>query len=169
MGGDIRFDCEQYALAEIPSKAMEKISVEEMHDIQKLIPKAEFEFPFDNDKLVSFYPNASEMADIDEVGEISNKFLDSILSKEYICKEDEINTLIRALSGLKHERLWEIADYFLWRSSYISHLEQSNMTIIVKALMKLPRTEELENYLIEIMVEYEQEYPSIKKLIMNYF
>ena len=67
----------------------EKISLEDMKHIQSLIPKVEAEFSYENDELVSSYPDADEMADIDEIG-----------------------TLIKALGGLKHERLWEIADYF---------------------------------------------------------
>ena len=61
---------------------------------------------------MSSYPDADEMADIDEIGEVSNEWLDQTVSKECICNVDEIGTLIKALGGLKHERLWEIADCF---------------------------------------------------------
>lgn len=87
--GDIRFAFDEYELEEIPNYIGEKISLEDMKYIQSLIPKVEAEFSYENDELVSSYPDADEMADIDEIG-----------------------TLIKALGGLKHERLWEIADYF---------------------------------------------------------
>lgn len=97
---------------------------------------------------MSSYPDADEMADIDEIG-----------------------TLIKALGGLRHERLWEIADYFLRRCSYLSFFrlhDTNTVTTIIKVLMKMPRSNELEKYLLDIMVEYEEEYPSVGEMIGDY-
>lgn len=60
---------------------------------------------------------------------------------------------------------------FLRRCSYLSFLrlhDTNTVTTIVKVLMRIPRSNELEKYLLDIMVEYEEEYPSVEELIVDY-
>lgn len=60
---------------------------------------------------------------------------------------------------------------FLRRCSYLSFLrlhDTNTVTTIIKVLMKMPRSNELEKYLLDIMVEYEDEYPSVRELIGDY-
>lgn len=170
---DIRFSCEEYALEKIPRHMGEKIPSKEMERIQKMIPKETqyFEFPYDVENLTAYYPDVAEVACMDEAGEITEEQLDAIVAERKKMNYDELGTFFQALSGLKHKRLLEMADYFLRKSSYISFSrvhDTDTMTGIVRELMKLPRTEELESFLIEIMVEYEGEYPTLREIIVDY-
>lgn len=143
-----------------------------MKTIQALIPDTDFEFPYNNEQLVAYYPDADEVTYIDEVVDVSNEKLNQILSENYICSIDEISVLIKALSGLKHERFFELADFFLKKCSYISAFrfhDTDTIITIVERLMKLPSSAEMEDYLLDIMMEYEDEYPAVREKILEYF
>ena len=171
VAGDMRFACDEYGVKAVPTNMGEKITFQEMQGIQKLIPDAGSSFPYDNDELASYYPTADEVAFIDDIGEISEERLDQIVQEIHICERDEICTLIRALGGLRHKRLFEMSDFFLKRCSYLSgtgYYDPEMFRIILEELMKLPRSGELEMYLIDIMVEYEDEYPTVGKMILEY-
>lgn len=164
VAGEMRFPCDGYTREIIPFRRQE-------NGMKLSIPDTDLALPFDNDELVSYYPDVAETADIDEVGEISDERLDQILAEKHICKIDEIDLLIKALGGLRHERLFEVADYFLRHCSYISFLRIHETDIvmdIVKQLFKIPRTPELEHYLIDLMVMYEDEYPLVGDKILEY-
>lgn len=171
--GDIVFACEEYGLEEITKNVGEQASFTEMENIQKMILKGplDFKLPYDSKALVSYYPNVEEIAIIDAVGDISDERLNQIISGEIFCSNDEICELIKALGGLKHRRLLEIADYFLLKCTYTAKSRYHNVDVIitiVKELIRMPRTEELEQYLIDVMVELENEYASVREIILDY-
>lgn len=67
--------------------------------------------------------------------------------------------------------MFELADYFLWKCSYLTLLVFHDMDIfeaIVEQLMKQPHTEELTDYMVSLMVEYEDEYPSVGERIKEW-
>lgn len=169
--GDMSFACDEYSLKENTLHVDKRLSLMETRRIQKLIPKKSFEFPYDNEALASYYPNVEQMAAIDAVGDITDERINDIISEKYICELDEISTLMKALGGLKHERILEVADYFLRQCTYISFFSlyaPDTVMVIIGEILKMPRTDELEKYLIDIMIEYEDEYPSVGKMIIEY-
>lgn len=97
--------------------------------------------------------------------------LDRIVSEQDVCQIDEIITLIKAMGGLQHKRLFEVGDFFLQRCSYTFLPRYHNPGMaeaILDELMKLPRDRELDNYLIDFMVECESDLPTIGKKILGY-
>lgn len=169
--GDMRFACEKYGLKEASGDFVKRISFDEIMQVREWIPAAERELPYDEEALAAYYPNAEEMADIDACGDISEKKLDRILSEDCICTPKEIQILMKGLGGLRHERLFELADFFLEKCSYISLLRFHDADLfmgIVEQLVKLPHSAELEEYMINLMVEYEDEYPSAAERIADW-
>ncbi|MBP3569883.1 MAG: hypothetical protein J6K04_12050 [Lachnospiraceae bacterium] len=169
--GEFKFSAAMYGLEEVPSFIKEKSSPEEVVHIRGMISNIEGEFPYDNEELVSCYPSVEEVAYIDEAGKITEEYLEQILSERHICNMEEIDVLMKALGGLRHERLFQLADFFLNKCTYTAVAGYHNMDIIftiVQQILKLPRTEQMEEYLIEIMVKYEDEYPIVKAEILEY-
>lgn len=168
--GDMRFSCDTYSLKDMSCMG-DKVSKKKMDHILSQIPNTDFGFPYDNDELVSYYPDVEEISIIDEVEEISDEYLDQIVSEKHICTNKEISNLVKGLSGLKHPRLFEVADFFLSNCSYTCFLRNRDVQTvedIVKVLLKRPRNDELEQYLLELMIEYEDEYPLVGKMIIEY-
>ena len=169
--GDMRFACDEYGIDDIPKVMVEKISEAEMENINRMISVPEEKFPYDSDALASYYPSVDEISCIDAAGEISDERLDRIVSEQDVCQIDEIITLIKAMGGLQHKRLFEIGDFFLQRCSYtfLPRYHNSGMAeAILDELMKLPRDTELENYLIDFMVECESDFPAVGEKILEY-
>lgn len=173
--GEMRFSCEQYGVKAAGTMAWEKAPLEKMQRLRGLFSEQEPPFPYDNEALASVYPNAREISDVDayvdEYGEITEEWLDRILTEEYVCNPEEIRTLMEALVGLRHERLFELADYFLWNCSYLNLLafhDTDTFGTIVEQLMKQPHTGELVDYMVNLMVEYEDEYPSVGERIKEW-
>lgn len=173
--GEMRFSCEQYGVEAAKGMEWEKMSWEKAWHMRELFREQEPPFPYDHEALASFYPDARGISDVDEYvskyGEITEEGLDRILEEEHVCNPEEIRALMEALGGLGHERLFELADYFLWKCSYLSLLVFHDMDIfeaIVEQLMKQPHTEELTDYMVSLMVEYEDEYPSVGERIKEW-
>lgn len=169
--GDMRFACEEYGLKKVPGVFGKKISFDEIVQLQELVPDAEHELSYEEEVLAAYYPNAEETADIDACGDVSEEKLDRILSEDYICTPEEIQILMKGLGGLRHERLFELADFFLEKCSYVSLLRLHDVNLfteIVEQLVKLPHSAELEAYMVNLMVEYEDEYPSVTERIVEW-
>lgn len=173
--GEMRFSCEQYGVKAVRTMAWEKAPLEKMQRLRGLFSEQEPPFPYDNESLACVYPNAREISDVDayvnEYGEITEEWLDRIQAEEHICNPEEMRTLMGALAGLRHERLFELADYFLWNCSYLKLLafhDTDTFGTIVEQLMKLPHTGELVDYMVDLMVEYEDEYPSVGERIKEW-
>lgn len=169
--GEMRFACDRYGLTERNAIARKKATYEEMQQMWELIPVAERELPYDGGDLAAAYPSAEEMADIDACGEITDQRLDRIVSGEHTCSLEEIQVLMNALGGLRHERLFELADYFLEKCPCLSWLrvhDTGTFGAIVRQLLKLPRSDRLEAYLLNLMVEYEEEYPFVTDRIAEW-
>ncbi len=175
MTGDMWFSCEKYGVRSGRNMEWKKLPPEKMRAIQTRFSRQEPPFPYDNDKLAAAYPGASEASDIDlytdEYGEITQELLNQILTQEHMCTICQIQALLRALAGLRHKRLFEMADFFLRKCTYLSLLafhDRETFAIIAEQLMKLPRTEELVLYMVNLMVEYEDEYPSVGERIKEW-
>ena len=118
-----------------------------------------YKFDINTKELASYYPIVEEYASIDAFGEISESIIDAFISGERVFDKD-ICTFMEALAGLRHERLFEILDYVLHQKRY----EQKNiMMCALKQMVKLPRTEQIEEY----MTEKEDEFPSIGEFILD--
>ena len=162
--GDMSFSCAQYGVkAEETYK--DKLSAEKMEIIQARFTGREPCFPYDSRGLAAVYPDARGVSDLeaytDKYGEITSERLDRIAAQAHICTPDEICGLMAALGALRHERLFETADFFLRKCTYLSFLafhDTDTFRAIAKQLMKLPHSEETVQYMVELMVEYEDEY-----------
>ena len=171
VSGEFSFDCDAYGIDEEASYMGEKISFEKMEAINKRMPDTHSRLPYDADALASYYPTVEEMYCIDECGEISEGRLDDIVAEKVCLDENEIYMLIKALGGLRHKRLFDTVDFFLTRCSYTSlqrFHDTDTILTLVEQLMKLSRTTELEDYFIDIMVEYEEDYPDVGARIQEY-
>lgn len=172
--GDLRFACDEYGIddAQVAKQVVaEKVSGSKMKKINNMIPDREAALSREYDELAAYYPNVEEIANIDAAGEITDERLDRILSEQHVCETDEICKLIRAMGGLRHKRLFEIGDFFLQKCSYTMlprRYDQGLFEVILDEMMKLERSEALENYLIDFMVEYEKDYPTIGEKILGY-
>lgn len=165
---DICFSCEEYGIQRDSSFMGEQISNHGMKQILKKITSHSFSpweqsLPYDNDDLVSYYPSVDEVAYIDLVGEIKEEYLDQICKGEIQCSELEVCRLLRAMRGMKHKRLREVADALLHRL-----YDKNSVYECVEALITLPHSEEFDQYMLDVMVEFEDDYPWVKELILNW-
>lgn len=89
--------------------------------------------------------------------------LKAILVHEIGYTENAACRLMRALAALRHPLTYQMGEFFCNQNySYFALYE------IIEVLIKLPRTEALENFLIEKMIELEDEHPDIKRLILDF-
>ena len=144
----------------------EVLGPEQMNSVLSMMPTDidNYKFDINTKELASYYPIVEEYASIDAFGEISESIIDAFISGECVFDKD-ICTFIEAVAGLRHERLFEILDFVLYQKRY----EQNNiMMCALKQMVKLPRTEQIEEYLIQYLTEKEDEFPSIGKFILDY-
>ena len=119
--------------------------------------------PYDTKELANAYPLVADQAEIDRVGVIDDQRLDDILNGIVTCDEADICHLMSALCGLKSPRGIEVGQFFM-RQSHNGDLYRH----VLRCIMRYPRTEELEQYLIEEMVRLEDYHPDIKRLVLDY-
>ncbi len=170
------FACEEYGITLPENKPYQRPDEGkrwmELQRIQSQIPQAplHISLPYDTKKMVKPYPDVRALAYMDLVGEIENERLDHILAEQEYLSVEEATDMIEALSGMRHERLWEVVDFYLDRRMGWSGVPRELVETCFRVLVKLPHTEELDAYLIERMVEFEDEYPIVKSIVMlDYF
>lgn len=122
-----------------------------------------WELPINIEGLVQHYPTAEDVAYIDRVGEIKEEMLYDILEYHKGCIGKEASDLMKALVALKHPLVYKMGEFFC-KQSYESEVVYE----IIGALTRLPKTEELEDFLIEQMIRLEDDYPDIKKIILEF-
>lgn len=163
--GDISIPYKRKLSATHEIAISEKVSATQMTMIAGKIRSYTSKDYFDvNTKaLASYYPTVAEVADIDRAGTITEDLLDRLLRQEVIYTEKEACILISALSGLRHERFFEMGKFFVSQP-----YSGTALYTILEIMKKLPRDEELEQFFIEKMVEFEDDYPEIGKMILKY-
>ncbi len=173
--GDMCFSSEQYGL-KAPDICRDRIPAEKMQAIQALFAAKESHFPYDGKELAAAYPDARGISDLeaytDKYGEITSTRLDRIVAQEQVCCDPyEIRALMAALGALRHERLFEVADYFVKKCTYLNlhyYHDTDTFRIIAQQLMKLQHSDETVQYMVELMVEYEDEYASVGEEIKEW-
>lgn len=121
------------------------------------------DFGINTRELAGFYPTVHEYASIDACGEITETLIDDFMHGKHVFDTD-ICTFIEALAGLKHERLFEVLDYILYQRKY----EQNRiMLCALEQIVKLPRTEKIEEYLIAYLTEKEGDFPGVGQFILD--
>lgn len=173
--GDMAFSCEDMGLegrdgeqlkAQLTGlNLMDRIGPGEMQSLRDRFPEGGSlaPLPYDTEGLADNYPTAEAQADIERAGSPDDAALDSLLKQRLVCGEAEIQFLMKALGAVRHPRIIEAADFFLEGRHTPDTYRQ-----IFDAVMKMPRTEELEQYLIDRMVELEDDCPSVGKMILDY-
>lgn len=126
-------------------------------------PRGNVKFPVEIEGLAQYYPTAEKVATIDRAGEISQEMLKEILSRQKVCTCEEACIILKALVAMHHPMAQKIGDFFS-KQAY----DSSTLYEIIKELTRLPRTQQLEDFLIERMVELEEDHLEIKELILGY-
>lgn len=169
--GSMEFPCNEYGLKTEKSTVQNKISKEQqwqkVKKILQQIPQAPLihNLPYNTIELAKQYPDIRTMAYTDLVGEITKERIEQILTEKENLLPDQAIDFLEAIGGLRHESLREIADLFFYKYQKISNV----VITCFKVLTKLPHTDELDSYLIDKMVEFEDEYPTVKDYVMEYF
>lgn len=144
---------------------LEKVPEGRMKEIVRTIGECRLgdSFPIETRGLAAYYPTVEEQAEIERAGIITDDLLDQILCKKITYTGEEACILIKALSGLKHKRFKEIGIYF-------SSQPYSGPALytILETMKKLPRDEEMEQFFLDKMIELEDEYPYIGRMILDY-
>lgn len=170
-GADMEFPCEEYGLTVSSSSTQKRVSKEEQWmETQKILEQIQqvsirYDLRYDTKRLAKQYPDVRTVAYMELVGEITNERIESILQGCECLKPNQIIDLLEAMGGLRHKRLWEMADFFLNQFGRIKEI----VVTCFRVLTKLPHTDELDVYLIDKMVEFEDECPIIKEYVMDYF
>lgn len=168
--GNKAFDCEAYRLDSNLRRTRRSAVSEELADeVARYMEQVKLtcRFPVDTDELAKYYPSVDDVAAIDRAGAITDEGLDEWLGRipgKGGYTEEDVCILMRALGAMKHKRLFEMGDHFS-RHNYTG----DTLYVILEAMMRLPRTPELEDYFIERMVELEDDYPRIRDLILGYW
>jgi hypothetical protein len=175
--GDMSFSSKDLQLTKSDKKKLEakclpwNLSggrISEANQVKQLQQEMAFQssddtLPYDTKELVNAYPLVADQAEIDRVGVIDDQRLDDILNGIVTCDEADICHLMSALCGLKSPRGIEVGQFFM-RQSHNGDLYRH----VLRCIMRYPRTEELEQYLIEEMVRLEDYHPDIKRLVLDY-
>lgn len=174
--GDMTFDCKDLGLAGLDVEElkqrlsginlMDRVGNGEMQAIRDSFREnGQWKpLPYDTSGLAGHYPSAAEQADIERAGGVDDERLDQILRQGFVCGgEREICLLMKALGAMRHPRTLEMAEFFTGQRR-----SPETYRRIFGAVIKLPRTEGLEQFLIDKMVELEQEYPAVGKMILDY-
>ena len=111
-------------------------------------------------ELASYYPDAEEAAALDRAGENLENKIQRIFDGESFA---DIQYLIKALVILKHPQTLELADYLIHQEKYWNY-----RYLILKEMVKLEKTEKMEKWMLDIMIEFEDDYPEIRELILDY-
>lgn len=163
--GEFCWNCAPHYLEYSLYKPNEKMDTDAMRQIVKSIPAyGTIAIDEKGKELAGYYPTVDEVASLDLVGEMSEKRIQDILTGREVPDEEEIPYYIKALVVQKHVSLLEMADFFLRQYAYCR-----KRYAIVKELTKLEKSDALVDFLIQVMVDYEEDYPEIKDLILDYF
>lgn len=114
-------------------------------------------------ELAAYYPDVHSVAGIDLIGELTQERLNNIIDHKEIVEPDQIIYFLKVMIVLKHRRTVELFDFFMHESIYCQQRYS-----MVKEIVRLNEDGTLTDYLIEVMVEFEDEYPEIKDLILDY-
>ncbi len=168
--------CEEYGLViSEPQPYQRPDETKQWADLQKILPQIpqaplQIALPYDTKELVKQYPDVRALAYMDLVGDITEERIERILTEQEHLSVEEATDLIEAMSGMRHKSLREVVDFYLDRRMGWSGVPRELVETCFRVLVKLPHTEELDAYLIGRMVEFEDEHPIVKNIVMlDYF
>lgn len=159
---DTYFNCENIGECKIAENRTEHVGGEKEGELK--VSDEACQFPPEIKKLAEYYPTAEDCAYIDICGTITDQTIEEYMTgkKEFV--PEEICIFIRALGAAKHKRLFEVLDCILHSEWYRN---PEVMVCAVQQLVKLPRTEQMEAYLIDCVVDIEEEYPMAARIILD--
>ncbi len=119
-------------------------------------------FPCDIDSklLASYYPFVKEVVSADVIGPITDEYIDDYLNNKINLSAEDYCLLLDALTLNNKDRLFKTIDHTLYHTDMMDFIMPS-----LEKLFQMPKTEELEEYLISYMVEVEEEHPDAGKYI----
>ena len=161
--GEFRWNCALHSLHYSLKRPRENVGAEAMKQILDMIPKyGTIEVCEEGKRLAGYYPTVETIAAYDLVGEITDKRLQDMMSGKEALEEKAIY-YVRALILQKHASLFEAVSFFLEQDAF-----RRERYAIIKELTNLPKSDALVDFLIQVMVEYEDAYPEMKDLILDY-
>lgn len=119
-------------------------------------------FPCDIDSklLASYYPFVKEVVSADVIGPITDEYIDDYLNDKINLSAVDYSLLLDALTLNNKDRLFETINHTLYHTDMMDFIMPS-----LEKLFQMPKTEELEEYLISYMVEVEEEHPDAGRYI----
>lgn len=157
------WDCSEYGIAHREIKILQKDS----WNSENISPLFASDVPEDAkpemDRLAAYYPDVHGVASMDLLGEITDQRLDNIIHYREILEAEQVSHFLKALVSLKHHRTIELFDFFLHENAYDQY-----KCAMVKEIVSLNVDGTLTDYFIDVMVEFEDDFPEIKDLIQDY-
>lgn len=161
--GEFHWNCALHPLYYSLRRPRETAGAEVMKQILDTIPRyGTIAVCEEGKRLAGYYPTVEAIAAYDLVGEITDKRLQDIICGKEVLTERAVY-YVRALILQKHDSLFEAVSFFLEQYGFCGE-----RYAIIKELTKLPKSDALVDFLIQVMVEYEDAYPEIKDLILDY-
>ncbi|MDE6567218.1 MAG: hypothetical protein K2K70_05750 [Lachnospiraceae bacterium] len=157
------WSCSEYGIARCETKIIHKESWNSENISSLFISDVPEDVKPELDKLAAYYPDVQGVASIDLLGEITDQRLDNIIHHQEIIAAERVCYFLEALVSLKHHRTIELFDFFLHENAY--DLYKYDM---IKEIVSLNADGKLTDYFIDVMVEYEDDYPEIKDLLLDY-
>lgn len=119
-------------------------------------------FPCDIESrlLASYFPVVKEVVSADVFGPITDEYINDYINNKISLSAVDYCLLLDALTVNNKDRLFEIIDHTLYDTYMMDFIMPS-----LEKLFQMPKTEELEKYLISYMVEVEEEHPDAGKYI----
>ncbi len=157
------WNCNEYGIAPRETKIIKKESWNSENISALFISDVPEDAKPEMDQLAAYYPDVHGVASIDLLGEITNQRLDNIIRHQEIIAAERVTYFLKALVSLKHYRIIELFDFFLHENAYDLY-----KYAMIKEIVSLNADGKLTDYFIDVMVEFEDDYPEIKDLILDY-
>ncbi len=158
---ELIWNCEEYGLRPELIEPTEQLDKSE-----SAIVKYSFVSEYVDEKmnmLANGYPSADVVAAMDLAGGITEERIEKILQGKEIISEDDVVYMIQAMVVKQDDNILRVFDYLFRNAEYARQRYP-----MLKAFLEVPKTEGMVSYLIELMVEYEEDYPDFKDLILDY-
>lgn len=112
--------------------------------------------------LADYYPLVKQRVAMDILGSGSDEVIETLLGGKRFFEYRELELLLNAVVGFRQEKLFAVIDYLLNNYSDID-----TMLLALEYAFRLPKTDELEQYLIDYAVDVEGDHPEVGKYIMH--
>ena len=114
--------------------------------------------------LEKAYPSIEDMAFISRGGEVTKERIDGILKREEVIDPGDLRYVLRSAVLQDSPGILDLAGFFLHEFAYDT---SACRFYVLSELFKIPMTDELRDFLIDIMVDIEDRDPKNASLIFE--